>query len=166
MGSEAPAESLELAWDETTHNLNGCGVGKARNNHKPKVAAHTKRNHRSFKRAAGKYRHPYLHRRLVGKGIPSQQSSHCGLVFKHRRKEARKPRQTPRVIECGEPYLPVQARLVHNVPARAARPITALVPKLVFAPRMHSETDLSDIWDNVLTGRYPDLTRINRDDPN
>jgi hypothetical protein len=29
---------------------------------------------------------------------------------------------------------------------------------------MHSETDLSDIWDNVGTGRYPNLSQINRDD--
>jgi len=29
---------------------------------------------------------------------------------------------------------------------------------------MHSEADLSDIWDNVLAGRYPNLSQIKRDD--
>jgi hypothetical protein len=31
-------------------------------------------------------------------------------------------------------------------------------------PLMHSEPDLSDIWDNVLMGRYPNLSQINRED--
>jgi hypothetical protein len=29
---------------------------------------------------------------------------------------------------------------------------------------MHSETDLSDIWDNVMTDRHPNLSQISRDD--
>jgi hypothetical protein len=29
---------------------------------------------------------------------------------------------------------------------------------------LHSETDLSDIWDNVSTGKYAHISQINRED--
>src|SRR5215472_15971763 len=71
---------------------------------------------------------------LVGKGILFQQCRYCGLILPQPLDEARKPKEAPWVLERGEPHLPVQTRLVRDVPERFPRDIARLVPEFVFAP--------------------------------
>src|SRR5258708_23969485 len=73
-------------------------------------------------------------RRRLREGIFFQQCRHGRLVLQQLLEKARKPSQTPRVIERSEPHLPVQPRLMWDVPGWAARHIARLVAKRVFAP--------------------------------
>src|SRR5258708_11012177 len=73
-------------------------------------------------------------RRRLREGIFFQQCRPGRLVLQQILEKARKPSQTPRVIERSEPHLPVQPRLMWDVPGWAARHIARLVAKRVFAP--------------------------------
>src|SRR3984957_1290636 len=73
-------------------------------------------------------------RPLVGERILFQQRCHGGFVFEQPFEESRKPPYIPRVIERGEPHLPVQSWLVWDVPARASRQIARFITEFVLAP--------------------------------
>src|ERR1700733_4216325 len=49
----------------------------------------------------------HIGRRLVGKRIPFQEPGHRGFVFQEALEKAREPRRSLRVVERGEPHLPV-----------------------------------------------------------
>src|SRR5690242_10355712 len=62
-------------------------------------------------------------RRLLWKRIVLQQRRHAGLVLQQPFDETREPLKALRVVERGEPHLPVQAWLIGDAPARAARDV-------------------------------------------
>src|SRR4029078_9286581 len=62
----------------------------------------------------------HVNRRLVGKGIARTQRRPRGLVFQKPFKETPKPAKALRIVERRKPHLPVEARLMRDVPRRGA----------------------------------------------
>src|ERR1700722_13210933 len=76
----------------------------------------------------------HIGRRPVGKRISLEQRDHRGFVFQQPLEKARKPWQSLRIVERGEPHLPVEPGLVSDVPWRTALNIAGLVAEFVLAP--------------------------------
>src|SRR3984885_6679500 len=77
---------------------------------------------------------PHVQWRFVRKRIPLQQRRHRRFVFQDSLQELWKPAQSSWVVERSEPHLPVQARLVRDVPGRPALQVAWLVAEFVFTP--------------------------------
>src|SRR5271170_7479471 len=75
-----------------------------------------------------------VNRWLVRKRISFQKRRHRWFILQQTPDETPKPWQAPGVVERREPHLPVQARLMRDVPGRASRNLSRLVSEFVFAP--------------------------------
>src|SRR5271170_742956 len=76
----------------------------------------------------------HVNRWLVRKWISFQKRRHRWFILQQAPEETPKPWQAPRVVERREPHLPIQARLMRDVPARTSRNLSRLVPEFIFAP--------------------------------
>src|SRR6202453_3086461 len=95
----------------------------------------------------------HMGRRLVGKSILFQESGHRRFVIQEALEKAREPRPSLRVVERGEPHLPVEPRLMRDVPWRTAHDIAGLVAEFVFAP-LHAV--IGPLDDDFIAGRGHD----------
>ncbi len=95
----------------------------------------------------------HIGRRLVGKRIPFQEPGHRRFVFQEALEKARKPRHSLRVVKRGEPHLPVEPRLMRDVPWRTALDIAGLVAEFVLAPLL---AVIGPLDDDFIAGRGHD----------
>ena len=72
--------------------------------------------------------------RTIGKRVGIEQREHRRAALEQPEHEVLKPRVRLRLAERGEPHLPVESRLVRNVPERRAGQLARLVGEAILGP--------------------------------